>query len=100
MKQQLIEQISLILKVLELEAKVAARGEDYSRGADSSVGASTGVGSGPQEATRRLPKAPARAVLSGHRAPITAVAVHPVYRYYPAVHLTHTLTHSLTHSLT
>ena len=31
------------------------------------------------EASRLLPKAPARVTLSGHRAPITCVTCHPIY---------------------
>ena len=65
---------------MELEAKVAAKGEEYSAsnpGVDSS---SAGGGSGAHDTSRRLPKGPARAVLPGHRGPITSVTVHPVYR--------------------
>lgn len=29
---------------------------------------------------RNLPRGPAKALLSGHRAPVTAVAAHPKYR--------------------
>lgn len=31
--------------------------------------------------SKQFPKAPARALLSGHRGPITSVAIHPKYRY-------------------
>ena len=37
-------------------------------------------GDGGTSDSRGIPKAPAKAILSGHRAPVTCIAVHPVYR--------------------
>ena len=58
---------------MDLEAKVALKGDDS--GGSSRPGNS-------QDNSRRLPKGPARAVLAGHRGPITSVAVHPVFRWH------------------
>lgn len=67
---------------MDLEAKIAAKGEDYSGKGDGNNGndSSSSSSSSAQDTSRRLPKGPARAVLPGHRGPITSVAVHPVYR--------------------
>lgn len=62
--------IRLQKKVLDLEAKVNSQGESvFSRPG--------GVG---KDDSRNIPKGPAKAALSGHRAPVTSVAVHPTYR--------------------
>lgn len=66
-------------QVMDLEAKLAAKGGDYSADSSSNSALRSGAGLG-QDPSRRLPKGPARAVLAGHRGPVSSVAVHPVYR--------------------
>jgi platelet-activating factor acetylhydrolase IB subunit alpha len=61
--------IRLQKKVLELEVKVSSQGE--------SVFNRPGGG---KDDSRNIPKGPAKAALSGHRAPVTAVAIHPTYK--------------------
>lgn len=65
---------------MDLEAKLAARGEDYSGSSGTEASGVGGGTSGAQDSSRRLPKGPAKAVLLGHRGPITSVTVHPIYR--------------------
>ena len=58
---------------MDLEAKLATVGD--APGFAPRPGAAAG-GDG-----RMIPRAPAKACLSGHRAPITCVCTHPVYRF-------------------
>ena len=62
--------IGSVIQVLDLEGRVSAQG-------DSSMSARPGAKEGD---SRNIPRAPPKAALSGHRAPVTAVAVHPIYR--------------------
>lgn len=67
--------VRLQKKVMELEAKLSAVPE-------SSQMPSRIISNDSQASifdTKYLPKGPARAILSGHRAPVTSVAIHPVY---------------------
>jgi len=65
---------SFLLQVVELESKLSLIQDD------SNI-SSRPLGESGTSDSRGIPKAPARAVLSGHRAPVTCVAIHPVYRY-------------------
>ena len=59
-----------MFQVLELEAKVSTLGEGGGGISRPDAG---------KDDSRNIPKAPAAAVLSGHRGPVTAVAVHPIF---------------------
>ena len=58
---------------MELEAKLSTLQDTTLKGAGVN-------GSGNSSDSRQIPKGPARATLCGHRAPVTSVAVHPIYR--------------------
>lgn len=58
---------------MDLEARLEQAQEDLKSG--SRPGKDSRLGG----ADRVLPRAPAKAVLSGHRNPITCVALHPLY---------------------
>jgi platelet-activating factor acetylhydrolase IB subunit alpha len=62
--------VRLQRKVMDLEAALAAAAAETAAG-----------GSRParDKTSRLLPRAPVAAVLAGHRSPITALAMHPVY---------------------
>ena len=61
-----------LFQVMELEGKLAAKSEHGQLSNSSSEGG---------QDSRRLPRGPAKGVLSGHRGPINSVSVHPVYRF-------------------
>lgn len=67
--------VRLQKKVMELEAKLSAAPPSSLM---PSILASNHTPSSIFD-TKHLPKGPARAILSGHRAPVTSVAMHPVY---------------------
>jgi platelet-activating factor acetylhydrolase IB subunit alpha len=79
--------VRLQKQVLDLQAKLEAGaaggalrpGSGMDDGDASSSGAGTGVGGGGGGLERTLPRGPAKTTLNGHRAPVTAVAVHPKY---------------------
>lgn len=58
---------------MDLEAKLKELGDVGAGGMVRPGGPATGD-------NRGIPKAPARACLSGHRGTVTCVAAHPVYR--------------------
>ena len=67
--------VRLQKKVMDLEAQLeAAKEAGVVGGAFARAGAKSGA---PEQ--RLLPRAPARAVLSGHRGPVTCVCVHPIF---------------------
>lgn len=61
--------IRLQKKVLELEGKLGSLADIDGRPTAA-----------PREDSKLLPKGPPRATMSGHRAPVTSVVCHPVYR--------------------
>ena len=62
--------IRLQKKVLELESKLGSQSNGEIRSLNP-----TG------EDSKLLPKGPPRSTLSGHRGPVTSVAIHPIYRF-------------------
>jgi len=78
--------VRLQKRVLELESKVAELEQTLKNaGGGSGGGLGAGVrtfmrdGGGAGGDGRLLPRPPAKATMTGHRAPVTCVAVHPVY---------------------
>jgi hypothetical protein len=70
--------VRLQKRVMELEAKVEQLQQQRVFGADSSTVHATGS-DGQAADSRLLPKPPAKATLTGHRAAVTVVVTHPVY---------------------
>ena len=81
--------VRLQKRVMELEAKVAEQEQALKNGGGG-VGGGGGGGSGGGVLTfmrdggaggdgRLLPRPPAKSTMTGHRAPVTCIAVHPVY---------------------
>jgi WD domain, G-beta repeat len=74
--------VRLQKQVLDLQAKLEAAsalgGAAGRPGAGLDAG-SSGSSAGGGSSDRLLPRGPAKATLAGHRAPVTAVAVHPRY---------------------
>jgi platelet-activating factor acetylhydrolase IB subunit alpha len=64
--------VRLQRKVMDLEAALAAAAAETAAGGSRPARDKTST-------SRLLPRAPAAAVLAGHRSPITALAMHPVY---------------------
>eukprot|EP00953_Heterococcus_sp_UTEX-ZZ885_P020793 11632-Heterococcus_DN1.PRE.2 len=64
--------VRLQRKVMDLEAALAAAAVETAAGGSRPARDKTST-------SRLLPRAPAAAVLAGHRSPITALAMHPVY---------------------
>lgn len=60
-------------KVMDLEARLDQAQEDLKSGVRP------GREKGAPGSERILPRAPAKAVLAGHRNPVTCVALHPLY---------------------
>jgi platelet-activating factor acetylhydrolase IB subunit alpha len=66
--------VRLQRKVMDLEQKLEAASRLNGGGANGVRPGAKGAGGG-----RALPRAPPRASLSGHRSPVTCLAMHPVY---------------------
>ena len=64
--------VRLQKKVMELEAQICSLQQQSKAGGSITSEASLSD-------SRMLPRGPAKSTLSGHRAPVTAVAVHPIY---------------------
>lgn len=65
--------VRLQRKVMDLEARLDQAQEDLKSGVRP------GREKGAAGSERILPRAPAKAVLAGHRNPVTCVALHPLY---------------------
>lgn len=70
--------IRLQKKIMDLEAQVSRLNEDLKSGKGISRPGAGGSGSGASRA-EAVPRAPAAHTLTGHRALITSVALHPVF---------------------
>lgn len=66
--------IIIIIQVMDLEARLDQAQEDLKSGVRPGRERNGAGGS-----DRILPRAPAKAVLAGHRNPVTCVALHPLY---------------------
>ncbi|CAM9416594.1 unnamed protein product [Choristocarpus tenellus] len=63
--------VRLQRKVMDLEARLEQSEQDLRNGVRP--------GRGKGDGSSYLPRAPAKSVLAGHRSPVTAVAMHPLY---------------------
>jgi platelet-activating factor acetylhydrolase IB subunit alpha len=75
LEKKWISVIRLQKRVMDLEAKIEMLQQQKSLGTNGSVQ----YDENSFKDSKLLPKAPAKCSLSGHRAPITAVACHPLY---------------------
>lgn len=67
--------VRLQKKIMELESQIGALQQQVKSGGSTTAALDM---TNPGDA-RIIPRAPARSTLSGHRAPVTVVTVHPVY---------------------